>query len=254
MFRIINYFTKQTKQTMTIIIVTQDKLVQIKIFFWFNVRNVHQCFRPLHLSDCFTSHYVCDYSDVLVAGTSPSGFGFWSCFWQEQLRDSQLTSHNTKHYTFPMACFCLCQCASQPLISHHSCSTRLATWEKEACNYVKRLNTQLSTTAESEHTGYPPAQRRILDFRVPNQSSNSFSPPGSACHSNSVCQVFVKNNIILCKALAASDRLDNFKWAGRLSCECSARPPVKSFWSVLGVSEESMPNNTLGPSGLFLVI
>lgn len=33
MFRIINYFTKQTKQTMTIIIVTQDKLVQIKIFF-----------------------------------------------------------------------------------------------------------------------------------------------------------------------------------------------------------------------------
>lgn len=84
-------------------------------------------------------------------------------------------AHNTLYIS--QGGFCLCQCVSQPLISHHSCSARLATWEEEGCNYVKRLNTALSPMVKRTHWLPSCSETWIFDFRMLNQSANSFSPP-----------------------------------------------------------------------------
>ena len=160
MFRINYYLTKNKEQTMTFKLDTHDSIVQLRILSslmsltHISVLDLYIC----HIG--FVSHYPCVYSDVLVVWSFPSGFGLWTCFWQEQPCDSRLISrhsHNTLYIS--QGGLCLCQCASQPLVNHHSCSTRLTTWEEETCNYVKHLNTSQSTTVKSEHASYSPAQR-----------------------------------------------------------------------------------------------
>lgn len=117
---------------------------------------MHEGFRPLHLSDCFTSHYVC----VIILmcwllGVFPQVLAYGPA----SDRSSSVT-HSLPHTTctqhiihFPRRLLQVCQpTPNKPSqLQHHT--TNLVEI------YVKPPNTPLSRTVKSEHTGYPPAQR-----------------------------------------------------------------------------------------------